>query len=133
MRRKIFINLIITLAVLVISVPANAFYSRGQVYKDISYHDFKIDRKTGAVTFTLKNNNSKKVTIFVKAQFSNIFDEYYNQVYVQKTVYPHGEKIINERLYDKIEESYNAHHINWYVRYYKVGDTVMINRLDEID
>ena len=133
MKNKIMINAIIILIIMTISTPATALYRRGKVFKDISYEDFEINRNTGEVTFIMINNNTEKVTIFVKAQFCSIFDEYYGQIYVQKTIPPRGKKYIKERLYDRIEDSSGAHHINWYVKYYKVGDKVIINRLGDID
>ncbi|NWH06896.1 hypothetical protein [Desulfobacter latus] len=133
MKNKILIHGFVILIIMAISTPTMAFYSRGKVFKDISYEHLEINKKTGKVTCKLINNSASTIKIFVKAQFCNIHDEYFDQVYIQKTIPPRSSKKIRESLYNFNKYSLNAHHINWYVRFYKIDTKVIINRLGDVD
>ena len=78
MKNKILIHGFVILIIMVISMSAMVFYSRGKVFKDISYEHLEINKKTGTVICELINKSASKITIFVKVQFCNIHGQYYD-------------------------------------------------------
>lgn len=127
--------LILTTIIFIFSaMPAQAFYSRGNIDSYLAYDDMELQftNYSGYVVGTLKNKTSEKITVFIHVYFCDIFNKWSDKSYIQITIPAYGEKGFKDYLRKKNRNARNAYKLIWEYEFLKVGDQTIINRLGEV-